>query len=103
MKILITGGKGFVASEIYSNLKDTYTVYNPSRSELELLDKTSIVKWFDNNIIYDLVIHTAIRGGSRLIPDSADVFYDNIKMFYKDFKYCFSFILKKINFASETF
>jgi nucleoside-diphosphate-sugar epimerase len=99
MNILITGGKGFVATEIYNNLKDKYKVYNPSRRELDLLDKTSIVKWFDNDIIYDLIIHTAIRGGSRLIPDSADVFYDNIKMFYNLLEHKNKFV-KLINFSS---
>jgi nucleoside-diphosphate-sugar epimerase len=99
MNILITGGNGFIATEIYNKLMDKYTVCNPSRRELDLLDKTSILKWFDNNIIYDLVIHTAIRGGSRLTPDSSGVFYDNIKMFFNLLEHKHKFV-KLINFSS---
>ena len=99
MNILITGGNGFVATEIYNKLKDKYKVHNPSRNELDLLDKKSLVKWFDQNAMYDLVIHTAIRGGSRLIPDAADIFYDNIKMFYNLLEHKHKF-KKLINFSS---
>lgn len=99
MIILITGGKGFIATEIYNKLKYKYTVFNPSRHEFNLLDKSSITTYFDNNIIYDLIIHTAIKGGSRLIIDSSDIFYDNIKMFYNLLEHKNKF-LKLINFSS---
>lgn len=99
MKILITGGKGFIAMEIYNKLKDKYNVYNPGKEEFNLLDKNSIKEYFNNNIIYDIIIHTAIKGGNRLINDSTDIFYDNIKMFYNLIEYKHKFI-KLINFSS---
>ena len=99
MKILITGGKGFIANEIYNKLKYKYDIYNPCRDELNLLDKNNIKKYFENNIIYDLVIHTAIKGGSRLQNDLIDIFYHNLKMFYNLLEYKNKF-LKLINFSS---
>jgi GDP-L-fucose synthase len=99
MKILITGGKGFIANEIYNKLKNKYYIYNPGREELNLLDKNNIKKYFESNIIYDLVIHTAIKGGNQSQNDSINIFYDNLKMFYNLLEYKNKF-LKLINFSS---
>ena len=49
--------------------------------------------------MYDLIIHTAIRGGSRLIPDAADIFYDNVKMFFNLLEHKHKFV-KLIHFSS---
>ena len=99
MKILITGGKGFIATEIYNKLKDKYNIYNPGKEEFNLLDKNNIKDYFNNNIIYDIVIHTSIKGGNRLINDTIDILYDNIKMFYNLLEYKNKFI-KLINLSS---
>ena len=99
MKILITGGNGFIAKEIYDNLNSIYMIYNPSRQDLDLLNKINIKKYFEKDIFYDVVIHTAIKGGSRLNNDESDVFYDNIKMFYNLIEYKNKFN-KLINFSS---
>lgn len=99
MNILITGGKGFIATEIYNKLKNKYNVYNPGKEEFNLLDKNNIEKYFNNNIIYDIIIHTAIKGGNRLINDTIDILYDNIKMFYNLLEYKHKFI-KLINLSS---
>lgn len=81
MKILITGGKGYVASSINSALWDKYHVIAPGKDELDLTDKSSVDKFFENKY-FDAVIHTAIKGGSRLVKDDESVSFWNLVMFY---------------------
>lgn len=80
-KILITGGKGYVARSIYSALKDIYDVTSISRSDFDLGDREKTDKFFENKH-FDVVIHTAIKGGSRLQPDILDFTHINLSMFY---------------------
>jgi len=97
-EILITGGNGFLAKEIKSNLENIYKIYAPARNELNLLDKKSIKIFFDKKY-FDVVIHTAVVGGSKDKPDTSTVFYDNLKMFFNLLEYKSKFD-KLLNLAS---
>jgi hypothetical protein len=77
MKILITGGKGYIAKSIYNTLWDSYHIIAPGRDELDLTDKSSVDKFFENKQ-FDVVIHTAIKGGSRLVEDDESVSFWNL-------------------------
>jgi dTDP-4-dehydrorhamnose reductase len=81
MKILITGGKGYIAKSINNALWDKYHIMAPGRDELDLTDKSSVDKFFENKH-FDVVIHTAIKGGSRLTEDDESVSFWNLVMFY---------------------
>lgn len=77
-KILITGSNGYVARNLAKQLFDhDLTLVN--RSKLNLLDE-KLVKNFFKFRYFDVVIHTATSGGSRLNKDSYDVFYENCLM-----------------------
>lgn len=78
MKILITGGNGYIAKSLSKKLDNVTLI---TRKDFDLTDRTSTNKWFQNKY-FDIVIHTAISGGSRLQKDDSDVFYQNIQMFY---------------------
>ena len=58
MNILITGGNGFIATNIYKTIKEDHNVYLTNRQTLDVLDKNQVGKFFDDNKI-DIVIHTA--------------------------------------------
>ena len=47
MNILITGGNGFIARNVYESLKDKHNVYSTNRSTLDVLDKDQVDKFFD--------------------------------------------------------
>jgi GDP-L-fucose synthase len=79
MKILITGGNGYIAKSITNTLWDRYHILSPGRKELDLTDRKSVDKFFEGKQ-FDVVIHTAIRGGSRLNEDDQTVLLDNIIM-----------------------
>ena len=82
MRILITGGGGYIAKSIYAALKDDYSIVNPNRQELDLTCKHSIKSFFDKHGYFDAVIHTAIKGGSRLNVDDWSVLDANLSMYY---------------------
>lgn len=80
LKILITGGNGYIAKKLYSYLSQKYDVLSINRSHFNLTNLKDTKNWFiDKN--FDLVIHTAIVGGSRLREDDDSVYINNINMF----------------------
>lgn len=80
-KILITGGNGYIAKSLYSYLKESYDVTSVSRSDFDLSSREETDSYFSGKY-FDVIIHTAIKGGSRLQPDSIDITHHNLIMFY---------------------
>jgi nucleoside-diphosphate-sugar epimerase len=78
MNILITGSNGFVARNLAKNLKD-YNLTLTNRSNLNLLNSEEVKQFFKDKY-FDVVIHTATTGGSRLKDDENTVFYENCIM-----------------------
>jgi len=84
MKILITGGNGYIAKSLSKGLwrgNSRPDITLITRKDFDLTDREATDKWFQNKY-FDVVIHTAIKGGSRLRPDNGDDFYQNLQMFY---------------------
>lgn len=79
MKILITGGNGYIAQSIVKLLWENYHILSPGRDELDLTDRKSVDKFFENKH-FDVVVHTATKGGNRLKPDDSSILLDNIIM-----------------------
>ncbi len=80
-KILITGSNGYIAKEIYTSLNKKYDITLINRNTFDLRDNLSTKEWFSNRY-FDVVIHTAITGGSRLLKDNSTVLDDNIRMYF---------------------
>jgi GDP-L-fucose synthase len=81
MKILITGGNGYIAKSIASRFWGKYYITSPGREELDLLDSKSVDTFFEGKY-FDVVIHTATVGGSRLKEENETVIFYNLIMFY---------------------
>lgn len=83
IKILITGGGGYIGKSLYSNLKqqNSYDVTSITRHDFDLTNSNAVNAWF-NGKYFDVVIHTAVVGGSRLKPDNAQVLDYNLIMYY---------------------
>tara|TARA_R110001592_G_scaffold362707_1_gene677792 strand:+ start:210 stop:965 length:756 start_codon:yes stop_codon:yes gene_type:complete len=78
MRILITGGKGYIATSLSKKLNNTVLI---TRKDFDLTNREATNKWFKNKF-FDVIIHTAICGGSRLKKDNNSVLANNLKMFY---------------------
>ena len=79
MNILITGGNGYIASSLKNNLP--YNVCSISRADFDLSDSDLTNNWFKDKF-FDVVIHTAICGGSRLKLEDDFVYNINMKMYH---------------------
>jgi nucleoside-diphosphate-sugar epimerase len=77
-KILITGSNGYIARNIAKYLCN-YDLTFTNRSNLNLLDPKVVKNFFKYNY-FDVIIHTATSGGSRLKKDNQDVFFENCTM-----------------------
>ena len=81
MKILITGGSGFIGRNLVKELNKTHSVFSPSSKELNLINEVEVDEYFKDKE-FDWVIHCAIRGGRRIDKDSKNILSDNLLMFY---------------------
>jgi len=75
-RVCVLGSNGFVGSNL---LKGTDWV-GVTRHDLDLTDQCAVEKYF-NEHEYDVVIHCAVVGGSRLKLDDGNVTHKNILMF----------------------
>ena len=81
MKILITGKSGYVAKSLYNALKDKYEITMVGRSDFDLTSSIE-TRVFLSDKHFDVVIHTAVSGGSRLRKDTSKDMDLNLKMYY---------------------
>ena len=87
-RILITGKNGYIAKSLADNLGKYFDFTYPNylvtcgRDDFDITNRQETTNWFHKYGYFDLVIHTAINGGSRLKKDNDDVLANNLKMFY---------------------
>lgn len=98
MKILITGVNGYIGKSLFNYLKNKYDVTGLSRKDFDLTNAKSTIEFFEQKY-FDVVLHCAISGGSRLKEDGFDVVDNNLSMYY-NLKQCKSHFGKLINFGS---
>lgn len=76
MRVCVLGANGFVGKNL---LRDTGWV-GVTRRDLDLTDQRAVQQYFESNE-YDVVIHCAVVGGSRLEKDGGDVLWKNLLTF----------------------
>ncbi|MFH1878169.1 MAG: NAD(P)-dependent oxidoreductase [Candidatus Omnitrophota bacterium] len=81
MKILITGGSGFIGRNLNEYLAPKHEVYSPSRKELDLLDENAVKVYLNKNN-FDIIIHGAVRPGHRNAKDASGQLFCNTRMFF---------------------
>lgn len=100
MKILITGGNGFIARNLFEQLKDDYTIISCSSNELDLLDYLNVFEYIKKNQ-FDIVLHSSTYDPAPKYStkDPAKVLENNLRMFF-NLARCKDFFGKMIYFGS---
>lgn len=100
MKILITGGNGFIARNIYKKLKNKYNIHCLGKEELNLLDYKKVLSYIKSNN-FDVIIHTATYDAipKHSTNDPSKVLENHLKMFFNIIR-CNNYFGKMIYFGS---
>jgi len=99
-KILITGGSGFIAKNLFENLKDKYEIMTPAREELDLLDSVKVFSYIKENN-FDIIINAANYDAAPNFTkkDPSKVLEMNLNMFFNIAR-CEGYFEKMIFFGS---
>jgi UDP-glucose 4-epimerase len=83
MKILVTGGAGFIARNLTEQLNKRYEITALNSKQLNLLDYSQVGDCIKNGK-FDVVIHTATYDAApkHSIKDPAKVLENNLRMFF---------------------
>jgi nucleoside-diphosphate-sugar epimerase len=76
MRTCVLGANGFIGKNL---IRRTEWV-GITRQQLDLTNQKDVDSFFESNT-FDVIIHCAVIGGSRLAQDSGDVCYKNLLMF----------------------
>lgn len=77
MRVCVLGSNGFIGSNLLKIDPDWVGV---TRQKLDLTKQADVDKFFEKNS-FDVVIHCAVVGGSRLRKDESEVLHKNLLMF----------------------
>src|ERR1035438_5914679 len=81
MRILITGGSGFIGRNLAEQLASTYEVLAPSSADLNLLDEQAVREYVSAQN-FDVVVHTATTRSNRRLAAPPDLLDRNCRMFF---------------------
>lgn len=81
MKILVTGGSGFIGKNLVEYLSQKHEVLAPSHNELDLVSEKDVDAFFQKEMV-DTVIHCAVKPGHRNAEDPSEQLYHNTRMFF---------------------
>jgi len=81
MRILITGANGYIGKSLFESLKNQFNVVGISRKDFDLTDSFETLKFFSDKY-FDVVLHCAVIGGSRLKKDDFQIMDENLKMYF---------------------
>jgi UDP-glucose 4-epimerase len=81
MRLLITGGSGFIGRNLAEQLASTYEVLAPSSAELDLLNEQAVRDYLDAHR-FDVIVHAATTRSNRRLAARPDMLDRNCRMFF---------------------
>lgn len=79
--IFVTGASGFIGRHASEYFSRKYRVLAPTHRDLDLLDTKQVERYIRTHHV-DVVIHTAVTGGSRDQEQKNNQLRDNLRMFH---------------------
>lgn len=79
MRVLLTGGTGFVGRNLAARLGGRFELLAPGRAELDLLDDASVRSFLRREPV-DAVVHAATIPGHRNAPPARDLAAGTVRM-----------------------
>jgi len=82
MKILLTGGSGFIGKNLLEGLKDEYKIFAPTHKQLDILNSNKVRRYIKKNKI-NVVIHAAIKDVDNVLENILRMFlsiYNNLDL-----------------------
>ena len=96
--VLITGGSGYIGTNLREYLRSKYSVLAPGHSALDLLNSAAVERYFNTHAI-DVVINCAVVGGSRSEEQVMGSVATNLRMFFNIVR-CRTYYKKMIHLGS---
>lgn len=81
VRILVTGGSGFIGRHVIQELSGAHEVLAPSHRDLDLADADAVQAWFGRHPV-DAVVHAAVKPGHRNAPDQSAIAEMNLRQFF---------------------
>lgn len=81
MRILITGGSGFIGRNLAEQLAATYEVSAPSSAQLDLLNENAVRDYLSTSR-FDVIVHAATTRSNRRLAAPPDMLDRNCRMFF---------------------
>ncbi|OGK12435.1 hypothetical protein A3C98_00485 [Candidatus Roizmanbacteria bacterium RIFCSPHIGHO2_02_FULL_37_15] len=82
LKILLTGGNGFIGRNFIEQKNKKYHILHPTHSELDLARTKAVDNFFKKKGPFDIVLHAATVGGKRSEKGMRDVAEINLRIFF---------------------
>ena len=83
MKILITGGNGFIAKNLFEQLNDKYSITSVNHQELDLFDSSNVSDYLKRGK-FNIIVHTSTYDAApkHSTKDQTKVLENNLRMFF---------------------